>query len=251
MTNAPVETPRKSCCSWRKTLLLTLLLLLVAVAAWVALSVTRTEFPLAEVPVLTDLRGTPAPSGPEVICCMTPSKVVRKYPRFVSSAPLFGQIDLDSNGSGGAALVTYHFAIDESKGAGTGYDTLYFDTNSNFDLTDDAARIATDSAPAGAKVCFDHTTVPWNYGPGVGQRPLEFEPRLLLRQPPNYHLLRFQYLSARQGRIRLGRHSCVVTLVRGHGASGRYDENDTWVQALRPMQILLFKHGRIVDIRRP
>ena len=251
MTNAPAETPRESHHNWWKVLLLALLVLFLTAAAWVALSVTRTEFPLAEVPVLTDLRGEPVFSGQEAVCSMTPSGAVRKYPQFVSSAPLFGEIDLDSNGSGGAALVAYHFAIDESKGAGTGYDTLYFDTNSNFDLTDDVPRVATDRTPNVRKTCFEHITLPWNYGPAVGQRPLGFEPRLLLRQPPNYHLLCFQYLCARQGRIRLGRHSCVVTLVRGHGASGRYDENDTWVQALRPMQILLFKHGRIVDIRRP
>jgi hypothetical protein len=55
-----------------------------------------------------------------------------KEPAYSSEKPLYARIELDEKGSKVLTL-----ALDESKGTGKGYDTMYPDLNLNGDLTDD------------------------------------------------------------------------------------------------------------------
>jgi len=59
-------------------------------------------------------------------------------PQYSSEHPLYGSFQLaDSDDN------TYTIVIDESKGTGSRYDTIYIDANNNEDLTDDAKLLGT------------------------------------------------------------------------------------------------------------
>jgi hypothetical protein len=58
---------------------------------------------------------------------------VRKSPKLVSAKAWYIAFRLDGDAPSGDLLVI----LDESRGAGKGYDTAYVDTNRNFDLSDD------------------------------------------------------------------------------------------------------------------
>lgn len=61
-----------------------------------------------------------------------PDGPLRNVPRFRSAKPLYGAATLGRGGD-----TTISFALDESKGTGTGYDLLVIDRNNNNDLSDD------------------------------------------------------------------------------------------------------------------
>lgn len=58
---------------------------------------------------------------------------IRRLPEFASDKPLFCAKQLDGTDDNGYLV----YAIDESGGPGTGFDTLFVDANRNRDLTDD------------------------------------------------------------------------------------------------------------------
>jgi len=60
-----------------------------------------------------------------------PNAKLAGEPKYISSAPAYFEFKL------GPSSVTYAAVLDESKGAGTGYDLLYIDTNHNRDLSDE------------------------------------------------------------------------------------------------------------------
>ena len=249
MTNAPAGPLRKRALSRGRLLVAAAAALLIAAVAWVWHSFVRTEFPLEEIPI------PPSGgffSGPSAGCLETPSPDVKEYPRFASSAPLFGRIDLDPNASGGKALVPYHFALDESKGTGTGYDTLYLDTNSNLDLTDDRPLVTKPGAPE-LMTTFEHIAVGWNFGPGIPSRPIEFIPTFRFDPRRGYASMMLAYASVRRGRIRIGGRAYDVTLKRSESANGRYDNPglETGLTVVRPRRICLFKHSRLVSVHPP
>ena len=253
MTDSPNPTPSRPFFNWKIGLLAVFLALILIPAAWFFLSLTRTEFPLEEVPAPAAVEFS---GGPRANCLEAPFKDVRQYPQFVSSAPLFGRIDLDSNASDGKSLVSYHFALDESQGTAMGYDRLYFDLNRNLDLTDDKPLAAGKPVPAGPGaniiVSFERIAIPWNSGPPIPLRTLEFVPRLLLDPRHSYAFVTFGYTSVRRGRIRIGGRACEATLVRDEdAANGRYDNPKTVVCAVNPRRFLFFTHGRIFYIHPP
>jgi len=61
-----------------------------------------------------------------------PGKKLTAEPVYRSKRPLYGTVKLGTDKDG-----VYTLVIDESKGTGTGYDTMYVDANGNRDLTDD------------------------------------------------------------------------------------------------------------------
>lgn len=56
-------------------------------------------------------------------------------PKLASESPFYGYVRLETYGEPGREIL---FALDESKGTGKGYDTIYLDVNGNHDLSDDA-----------------------------------------------------------------------------------------------------------------
>jgi len=94
------------------------------------LELTPGTFTLTWDPELTaqyGFRGATNLSGDEA------KRKMKKLPKLVSKKPKFYASQLDGKGADGLLL----YAIDESKGTGKGYDTVYIDANRNADLTDD------------------------------------------------------------------------------------------------------------------
>ena len=71
----------------------------------------------------------------------SPSQTLVAKPVLFSKQPRYGVI-----GSGEAEAAGPVFVLDESKGTGSGYDTLYVDANNNKDLSDDPKIVAKASA---------------------------------------------------------------------------------------------------------
>ena len=63
------------------------------------------------------------------------SSSLKGKPKFASESPLYGCVSLRAYTEPGREIL---LALDESKGTGKGYDTLYLDMNKNRDLSDDA-----------------------------------------------------------------------------------------------------------------
>lgn len=76
----------------------------------------------------------------------------KKMPDFASEKPYAAAFKIDGNGEDGLLLVV----LDESKGTGTGYDTVYLDTNRNGDLSDE--KPVTYQSERGT---FDEHLTPW------------------------------------------------------------------------------------------
>ena len=64
-----------------------------------------------------------------------PRELLSKEPEYKSARPLYSAVEL---GDAKDRFIT--LVVDESKGSGSGYDTLYVDANNNGDLTDDPVR---------------------------------------------------------------------------------------------------------------
>jgi hypothetical protein len=93
---------------------------------------------------------------PEAACMYSRGATVdnvlklKKLPSMKSKNPKFFGFQFDSNDEN-----TYLYcAADESKGTGKGYDTIYFDTNRNLDLSDDKpVQLAIENASGEYKSC--------------------------------------------------------------------------------------------------
>lgn len=80
-------------------------------------------------------------------CQTQPFAEVRHYPTFVSKVPLYGSVKFGGRGDDTNGAVTYYFAVDESRGAGQGYDRLYFDSNRDLDVANDPVLHLQSTAP--------------------------------------------------------------------------------------------------------
>jgi len=225
----PKPAERQRGVTWKSILVVVCLVLAMAIAAaiWAKSNAGRTTFPLKEVPV---------PDGWDVagIChsmAKAKSANVKRYPRFVSTKPIFGQMFSKDNERTDDPNRGYYFAIDESGGTGKGYDMLYLDANRNLDLTDD--KPAKSHAPKGkmyaGDVFFDAVTIPGGYGDGsdlaVAARIEGFSgPRIVF----------FTSGSVRQGRIKIAGRSYSIRLTRRERANGRYDQASVFVQLNSP-----------------
>ncbi len=173
-------------------------------------------------------------SGQPADCNEQPYSNVKKYPAFKSDKPLYGLVQLPSEFHRKASGSLYHFAIDESRGTGQGYDLLYFDLNRDLNLTNDTPRSRQDSPPGGAileaswikqQICFHCINVPFDFGL-QGSRQLELLPRLVLREDEN-PILTFVTTTARKGKIQIAGHKYDVWLGHNRRVSGSFDRPST------------------------
>lgn len=209
-------------CAWSLVFLIALVL--------PAAGEERAEFPLEEYcPFGTNkfLRGQVAH------CAKEPDADVMKYPAFVSTAPLYGKVAFGGKWDDAKAGVTHHFAIDESGGAGKGYDTFYFDLNRNLDLTDDPVVAPMKKEPAGAKfnwhqakgtVFFDYINVPFDYGAPIGVRDFPVMPRFTFFEKDSQGLVSFVSPVARRGKIVIGGREADIALGQENVITGRFDK---------------------------
>jgi hypothetical protein len=122
------------------------------------------------------------------------------------------------------AGLRYHFAIDES--AGAGYDRLYFDVNHDSDLTNDSPAGLAPNPPGNMQnrpgsVLFENVRLHLDYGPGQGVFPQTVVPRLM-RSGENAYMF-FTAPTARLGRIELGSQEVELVLGQTFTITGRYD----------------------------
>jgi len=98
----------------------------------------------------------------------TSRRVLAKEPDFVSDKPVWFALAL---GNGKDRFISG--ALDESKGTGTGYDTLYLDANNNGDLTDDPPiknLKTTNNSPQNTNIEFDSVTLRVAYHDGTSRQ---------------------------------------------------------------------------------
>jgi len=145
--------------------------------------------------------------GRRTDCMTAPDARVKAYPPLKSGKPLYGKAML-----GMAPGQEFYFVIDESGGTGKGYDLLYLDLNRDLDLSNEKPLAVVDQPkpdipPQGAgdfkSTWFEVLSIPWDFGPGIGVRPLELQTRLLTWQEGSSSLALIA-TKARRGRISVG-----------------------------------------------
>jgi hypothetical protein len=70
-------------------------------------------------------------------CQDKPFAEVKNYPAFTSQMPIFGSVRFGERQDETNSGLLFHFAVDESRGTGKGYDRFYFDANRDLDLRND------------------------------------------------------------------------------------------------------------------
>jgi len=262
MTETNLPAAPKPPLGWKWPLLALSLLALLTLAAGVFFSFARAElprnqFPLAEIP-------GPAPLT-AVVCTNDSFSAVRKYPAFVSAKPLYSCTTIDCGASpADESANTWHFAFDESRGAGAGYDRLYFDLNHNLDLSDDPpVGIDAKSVAAEGTVFFEYLTLPCDYGPGIGVRDFRFQPRLRFNRSQErgpipqyaYYAASFACATARRGKVLIAGRTYELTLSHQNRIAGRFDGDSTDVSlairapgAKRPAEIWWAPPKRIIPL---
>ncbi|MBL7185397.1 MAG: hypothetical protein ISS70_03660 [Phycisphaerae bacterium] len=163
-------------------------------------------------------------------CDEQPESEVRTYPAFKSDKPLYGAIRFGGGYDQEDSGILYHFAVDESRGTGKGYDRLYFDLDRDLDLANDEPRAPLKRPPKGAtlqnsqlkqQTCFNY--LPVDFEPGsAGQRPLDIMPRLMIYGSGHANLS-FVATEARKGRIRISGQRYDVFLGHNYMVGGQFD----------------------------
>jgi hypothetical protein len=203
----------------------------VGCAAWIRAESTRTVFPLREVPTPDDYDRVAM-----MVSCGGPAAQVKHYPPFRSAKPLCGNWLAGMRGPDGNVTAGYYFAVDESGGTGSGYDTLYIDANGDLDLTDDKPAKGRQSAGMGVKlVCFGSVEVK---GAGEKDLGLAVMPRLLMF--PGQPAVDFLPATLRQGQVWIGGREYTVTLARDNPLSAGYDAQHGAVRLQRPYVSIRF-----------
>ena len=114
------------------------------------------------------------------------------------------------------------------------YDRLYLDLNGDLDLTNDPVVLPMKSRPEGAEqrfaglvqsVVFEEFSVPLDFGPDLGQRPVRLVPRLGIQQYEGKEYSGVEFISsvAREGEIRIGTRRYHAILAQCYAITGRYD----------------------------
>lgn len=160
---------------------------------------------------------------PTTDCGYTPRDGVT-YPVFQSNKPIYGTIVFDLSLFDPRSGLRYHFAIDES--AGAGYDRLYFDANRDLDLTSDPPVGPAKDPPAGVRdmpdsILFESMELQLDYGPAQGVFTQAVMPRLM-RSGERVYMF-FTAPTARRGKIQLGPRETELILAQTHVVTGRYD----------------------------
>ena len=198
------------------------------------------RFPLQEVSILSmsardSALAATLQAGQWSACRRQRDAAARAYPPLESARPLFGAAALEAQPAGPEAPKSFRWAIDESRGTGTGYDRLYFDANGDLDLTNDPpvepmkvqpvwARSV--SGPGRRDVTFDGLDVALDRGSEAGAPPLRLVPRLVVERSGSAALGLIP-ATARQGQVRIGEASYEAVLGHTHGLSARFDRPTT------------------------
>ncbi|MBN1590679.1 MAG: hypothetical protein JW888_14290 [Pirellulales bacterium] len=180
--------------------------------------------------------------GQRESCSHEPDKTVKTYPKLKSDKPWYGSVRFDRKAHEPNSGRLFHFVVDESKGTGKGYDRFYFDADRNLDLTNDPVLRPMKDPPQGAAlpwsskqtVPFDYLNVDFDYGPELGQRPLEMIPRFVINeyQDTEYASLAFVPTVGRRGWIKIGRREYRITLGHAYMVGGRFDNPWTGVHLI-------------------
>jgi len=166
-------------------------------------------------------------------CGDEPDERVKTYPALKSANPVYGSVpfamDLLDFNSGQA----YCFVLDESGGAGTGYDRLYFDANHDFDLTNDRVLKPAEDLPEGfeagrggpQETMFESADVRLIGAANETLPPVTVWPRVLTAG--SRRIVFFLVPTARRGKITLGSKEMDVILAQTSVVTGRYDHPST------------------------
>ena len=114
------------------------------------------------------------------------------------------------------------------------YDRLHADLNGDLDLTNDPVVAPMQTPPPGAirgysslrqAVVFEEISVPLDFGPELGNRPVRLVPRLEIQEyeGKEYPGLEFISAVAREADIKLGNQRYHAVLAQRYVITGRYD----------------------------
>jgi len=195
---------------------------------WLGSEAGRTEFPLKEVPIPDEVSPAVMYQG----CHTQPSEEVKRYPEFKSDKPLFGRFAVGGYDSAEKRGGTFFFAIDESAGPGTGYDTIYMDANGNLDLTDDKPAKSRPAVgrPTSGESFFSSIIIPSG---GEGGEDIAIAPRMTGFGDGSKGI-RFLPATVRQGRVRIKGRLYTATLTRADNLLSGYDLPRTSLRLYRP-----------------
>lgn len=168
-----------------------------------------------------------------------PAAEVKKYPALKSGKPIYGALEIRRT-SATERGTPYHFVFDESGGTGKGYDRLYFDLEADMDLSNDepvglladVPKNAVFGWQGGRELFFGHLDVLLDFGPDLGRRPFRLLPRLFVPDEGGQGHASFVAVSARQGRIRIGKQPYMAMLAQPYLLTGRYDRPTTWIELI-------------------
>jgi len=173
--------------------------------------------------------------GQMIICDNQSNRVWPcKYPDFESDKPLYGSVGFSGRFAGSVPPSgMYYLAIDESAGTGTGYDRLYFDCDSDGDLSDEKPLKSLKDPPRSAlmqyssadlQVCFESFELTFDYG-SAGKHAVEIMARLMAHdRPPR---LTFFATKLRRGEIEIGDAKYEALLGYGYSVGMPFDKPGT------------------------
>ncbi len=170
--------------------------------------------------------------GQAATCEDKPSAAVRHYPVFTSKKPVYGSVCFAEERGQTNGLV-FHFALDESRGTGKGYDRLYFDLNRDLDLRNDAVVMPHKQPPAGSRatsrrikqqVVFECLKVDFDCG-AAGKRAVELLPLMIssVYREQEHKLLRFTRMHLYEGEITVAGERFTAQLGNNYTVYGRLD----------------------------
>lgn len=164
-----------------------------------------------------------------------PDAEVKAYPGLESGRPLYGTVEFGTSRLEPRKGVRFCLVVDESAGTGKGYDRLYFDVNRDLDLTNDPVLAPMEEPPSpphphhnwgNSNVVFHPLSVPFDFGPPYGTRPVEILPRLSESDRIEEGQVAFYLvaLEARKGKIQIGRRRYHAVLAQPRLITGRFDK---------------------------
>ncbi|MBN2128786.1 MAG: hypothetical protein JW741_04790 [Sedimentisphaerales bacterium] len=166
-------------------------------------------------------------------CGDEPDERVKAYPSLKSAKPVYGSVPFAMDMLDFNSGQIYCFVLDESGGAGSGYDRLYFDANHDFDLSNDRVLKPAEDLPEGfeagrggpQEMVFESADVRLVGADNETLPPLTVWPRVL--NAGSRQILFFVVPTARRGKITLGSKEMDVILAQTSVVTGRYDHPST------------------------